>query len=374
MMKALITALGLTLFFCAPVAAAPTAAELQSMLDTAREEAGAPGMALAVWTDGGVAAEAVSGERAAKTGVAVEKGDPWHLGSNTKAMTAVLAARLMEQGRLERDLTVGEALGGIAPDMNPAYGDTTFAELLTHRSGLPANGGMGLLLGQKGTDESRDARADRTEYAQTVLAKEPSEQGAFLYSNAGYIVAAAMIEETLDADYDTLMRDEVFGPLGLDSAGFGPPGSMDEIDTPRGHKKRLVFFGGPSPAAPDSTADNPPAASPAGRAHMNLADYLTFVGDQMACGRGAESRLISAESCEWLQTPNGDYAMGWGVSDDGRLSHAGSNTMWFVRVYAWPEQDFAVVAAANDGRIEQISPVIAGLLGQVAESYGVTAN
>lgn len=368
-MKSALIAFAALFILPAAASAGPTAAELQTLLDAARAEAGAPGMTLAVWTDGGVTAELVSGERAAGSGVAIEKGDPWHLGSNTKAMTAVLAARLIEQGRLDKGLTIGAALADIAPDMDPAWRETGFEALFTHRAGLPANAGMGLFLKQKGTDESRDARADRRQYAQTILAKPPAAPGEFLYSNAGYVIAGAMIEAALDEKYETLMQEEVFGPLGLESAGFGPPGSMDEIDAPRGHKKKMIFFGGPSPVAPNELADNPPAMSPAGRAHMNLPDYLTFIGDQMACARGEAGTLISAESCDWLQTPRGDYAMGWGVSEDGRLSHAGSNTMWFVRVFAWPDEDFALVAAANDGRLDTISPVIGRLMDETAALY-----
>jgi len=346
---------------------------LQALLDEARAEAGAPGMALAVWSDGAVAVEVVSGERAKGSGVMARPGDPWHLGSNTKAMTAALAAALADAGRLRLDLTVGEALDEAVPDMRAGYRDVDFAELFTHRSGLPANVGMRVFLSQKGTDEGRDARADRIDYARAVLGTEPEGSGGFRYSNAGYVVAGAMMEEALDASYESLMRDEIFGPLGLDSAGFGPPGSADAVDTPRGHARRFVFFGGPAPQPPGAGADNPPAMSPAGRAHMSLPDYLAFVGDQMACARDGKSALVSAAGCAWLHDREGDYRFGWGVREDGRWSHAGSNTMWFVRVFAWPDEDLAIVAAANAGH-DAVSPALSGLLDEAAALYAPDAD
>jgi len=48
-------------------------------------------------------------------GDGVEAGDPWHIGSLTKSMTAVLAARLVERGLITWDSTVGEVLAVDGP-------------------------------------------------------------------------------------------------------------------------------------------------------------------------------------------------------------------------------------------------------------------
>lgn len=359
----------------APALAGKAGAQsVQAAVDAAVEEAGAPGAAAAVWKDGTVAAEFTAGERAKGSGAPIEPGDLWHLGSNTKAMTAALIARLADQGRLSRDLTVGEALGDAIPDMDPAWRDVRLEELLSHTSGMAPNAGVGMMFSLAGTDAGRDARADRIAYARAVLKDAPpGARGEFAYSNAGYVVAGAMVEAALDAPYETLMQTDVFAPLGLDSAGFGPPGTPGQMDAPRGHVKRFVFFGGPQPREPGATADNPPALSPAGRAHMSLPDYLTFVDDAMACARGGPSALVSAEGCAWLMTVRNDaapYALGWGVRPDGALSHSGSNTMWLLTVTAWPERDLAVVAAVNDGRVGAMQPALNRILNAAESEYG----
>jgi len=48
-----------------------------------------------------------------------------------------------------------------------------------------------------------------------------------------------------------------------------------------------------------------------------------------------------------------DYAAGWGIAGDGRLTHAGSNTMWFARTHLWPDEGFGLVIVSNDGRLER---------------------
>jgi D-alanyl-D-alanine carboxypeptidase len=62
-----------------------------------------------------------------------------HIGSDTKAMTAVLVARLVQQGKLEWDSTIAGVLPSIADSIHPDFRDVTVADLLRHVAGLPAN-------------------------------------------------------------------------------------------------------------------------------------------------------------------------------------------------------------------------------------------
>jgi len=303
--------------------------------------------------------------------VAVEPEDIWHIGSDTKAMTATLVARLAEQGRLSWDDTVADHLGDAAPRMNSAYRDMTFTHLLSHRAGVPANVGVMGMLQLAGADADRDAAADRARYTGWMLRKRPAveAEAEFLYSNAGYVIAASMVEAATGETYENLMAREVFEPLGLTTAGWGPPGSTDAIDQPRGHKgdpPRAVGLG--------AGADNPVAMNSAGRVHMSLADVARFAGAHMAAERGDEVSYLSAQSWSRLHTPpfGGGYAMGWGVGADGSLRHAGSNTMWLLQIVAWPEHDRAVIVAFNDGRVAalrgHVADVVEGLAPERADA------
>ncbi len=140
------------------------------------------------------------------------------------------------------------------------------------------------------------------------------------------------------------MRRRLFEPLGMASAGFGPPRPLPQ---PQGHRGRLPLGVGPG-------ADNPRVLGPAGTVHASLEDWGKFVALHLR-GPSAGSELLSRESFARMHfpTPGGSYAMGWGAVErdwGGRVvTHAGSNLYWYAVVWAAPEQDFAVLVATNEG-------------------------
>lgn len=337
------------------IATTPDAGAIASEL---LEASGAPGVVVAVMRDGqtdvGVAGTRIQGQDAP-----VEPGDLWHMGSNTKAMTATLVARLVEQDVVRWDMAVGEVLDELDIDIHPDLASADFIALLSHRSGMAANAGPLTAIRLAGRDSDRDARADRLVYARAVLAAPGGAPGEFLYSNAGYVVAALMLEQLTGETYEALMQAEVFDPLGMTSAGWGPPGRAGAADQPRGHRAGLF---GLSAVEPGAAADNPPAMNPAGRAHMTMTDLLAFLDIHRRGAAGEDTGFLSSDSFERLHTPDGDYALGWGVRGDGSLVHSGSNTMWLVSVRVDPHGATVSAAGVNDGRLGQVSgPVNAAL-------------
>ncbi|GGH07160.1 hypothetical protein GCM10007420_24810 [Glycocaulis albus] len=329
----------------------------QSLLDSS----GAPGAVVAIHNGPGTRI-GVAGTRIHGAEAPVEADDLWHMGSNTKAMTATLIARLAEQGVVRWDMSAGEVLDGLGLDIHADLARADFVALLTHRSGLAANAGPITSIRLAGTDSGRDAAADRLVYARAVLGAPGGPAGEFLYSNAGYVIAALMVEQLTGETYETLMEREVFEPLGMDSAGWGPPGVSGAADQPRGHRPGLFGF---SAIEPGASADNPPAMNPAGRAHMTMADLMRFLDIHRRGAAGEETGYLSAESFERLHTPVGNYAMGWGVRGDGTLSHSGSNTMWLVTMRVDPASGLVAAAGVNDGRLDAVAGPVNAALGAV---------
>lgn len=305
-----------------------------------------------------------AGVRIAGGDAPIEAGDFWHMGSNTKAMTATLAARLVEQGVLEWSATIGAGLSGLDIEIAEALRDATLAQLLSHRAGMTANAGLITALRLRGDDAARDVREDRLVYARAVLSQAGGPVGEFSYSNAGYVIAAMMMEAAAGASYEALMEREVFEPLGMDAAGWGPPGEPGQADQPRGHGAGL--FGGLDAKEPGGGADNPPAMNPAGRVHLPMEDLLDF----LIAHRDRPSSYLSAQSWDVLHTApdNGDYALGWGVRGDGSLVHAGSNTMWFARMIIDPSSDCVAAAVVNDGRTDTVSGPVSDALAALLET------
>jgi CubicO group peptidase (beta-lactamase class C family) len=150
------------------------------------------------------------------------------------------------------------------------------------------------------------------------------------------------------------MREHLFEPLGMTTAGFGPPGNKGQVDQPWGHQ--LGFWSGKwKSMPPEDASDNPAVIGPAGRVHCSLDDWAKFALLHLhgACGK---SELLDADVFRLLQRPalGGDYACGWTVVDrewagGQALTHAGSNTMWFAVIWLAPKRKLALLAATNLG-------------------------
>jgi CubicO group peptidase (beta-lactamase class C family) len=68
----------------------------------------------AIVTSQGLIGVGVTGVRKAGTDALVTPDDKWHLGSDTKAMTATMIGLLVQQGKLRWDSTIGEVFTDLA--------------------------------------------------------------------------------------------------------------------------------------------------------------------------------------------------------------------------------------------------------------------
>jgi len=319
---------------------------LNDLLEPIRLARQLPGLAGAVVTGKGLEAIGAAGVRKAGTDIAVTAGDEWHIGSDTKAMTAAMIGRLVERGKLRWETTVGEVFPELAASMSPALQKVTLLHLLSHRSGLPANMPWGLI---PRTGATRDQRlAVMKSVASLKLLTDPGAK--YLYSNLGYVVAGAMAERAADASWEDLMKSLLFGPLGMAGAGFGGVGTPGQVDQPwpHGEDGKPVEKNGPD-------VDNPPVLGPAGTVHLPLADWAKFVADMLR-GLGGEKALLEPGTYEKLRTPpfGGDYALGWLTVEREWgggivLNHNGSNAMNIATVWIAPARDFAVLVVCNQG-------------------------
>lgn len=339
---------GAALFFApAALAQTPNDPALAELAESTRQDTEAPAVAFMRMYQGEVRI-GVAGLRDINDSAEVTPDDLWHIGSNTKSMTATLVARLAEQGVISWDDTVEQHLGDAVETIDPGFSGVTFRHLLSHYSGAPANIGVFHMMRFKfeGID-GRPLPEQRIDFAGHILSQAPqSEPGtAFQYSNAGYVIAGAMLEQATGEAWEALIAREVFEPLGIDDFGFGAPGSTDVVDQPRGHRTGL--FGGVSALAGEQ-ADNPATLGPAGTVHISLPDYALYLQAHIDGGRGVESDFLTAESWDILLTQPFDtsYAMGWGLGSD-ELQHSGSNTLWVMHTAVVPAQNFGAIVVMN---------------------------
>jgi CubicO group peptidase (beta-lactamase class C family) len=324
---------------------------LATLVRSLRKEKNLVGLAAMVVVDGQLKDSAVDGERKSRSGVRLEIGDRWHLGSITKSITATMIARLVESGQMEWSDSIGECF----PDA-PIQDDwkrVTLKQLLTHTSGAPAN--FPLQVSLEHPSLGPECTRARRKAVIAVIAKKPAHAPGetFAYSNVGYTIAGAMAEQKTGTAWEDLVKQEVFEPLALTGAGFGPPKSpADTLDQPRGHRR---YFGWKVSA--DEKADNTPIIGPAGIVHMTLSDLCIYATEHMRGDHG-RGKLLSAETYRLLHAPKlDDYACGWVKKQPSAdmphtlYWHNGSNTMWYSLVVFIPDKDTAIAVTSNDGDV-----------------------
>lgn len=306
-----------------------------------------PAMAAAIVTSRGLQKIGAVGVRKAGTQVPVSLDDRWHIGSDTKAMTATLVACLVEKGKLQWDSKPAQIFTNLSPALHPEFKDLTLLHLLSHRAGLTAN------VNWSGFEKKGNLHEQRLAVVQEALAERPKSipGSQYLYSNLGYVIVGAMVEQVTGITWEEAMQQYVFRPLQMRSVAFGGLGTPGQIDQPWGHAKagKPVSENGPS-------ADNPPVLGPAGRVNCTLQDWSLFIADQLRGMRG-EPALLKPQSYQVMAKPpfGGDYALGWIVVERewgaGKVfNHCGCNTMYFADVWMAPKKDFSILVCANLGQ------------------------
>lgn len=324
---------------------------LDAVLEAVRIDHDLPALAAVSVHDGAIVELGTAGVRAVGYQEQVTDADVWHIGSLTKAITATLAAVLVEDGLLTWDTTVGQVFPDLVASVHPQYIDVRLDELLYHTGGLPVDVSRAPSWGSRFTDTS-EIRAQRRDFAAELLALPPNgPRGTFAYSNAGYVVAGAMLEQVTGQAWENLLTGNVFDPLGMSSCGFGPPGGPGR-DEPWGHQGEPGDW---RAIQPGPYADNPAVLGPAGTVHCSLADYAAFMIEHLA-GDAGVAGIVSPAGFAVLHAPptGSDYAMGWAIATrawaDGRvLNHSGSNTMWLASVWLAPERNLGLFGVANAG-------------------------
>jgi len=342
--------------------------DVSQLLGAIIQKRGVPGMAAAVVHNGETVALGVAGVRTRGKGDKVAVADRFHIGSDTKAMTAFLCGILVDEGKLKWGQTLGETFPELKKSMHPQYHAVTLEQLLTHRGGAAGDLAKDELWGKLWQHSGTPTSARRL-LLQGITAKPPEATPGekYIYSNAGYSIAGHMAEKVAGKSWEDLTREKIFRPLEMNTAGFGAPGTRATNDQPRGHKADG------SPVEPGPGADNPVGIGPAGMVHCSIGDWARFAAANLP---SAKTKLLKPETLEMLQTApapaSGDprYAKGWIIADDQpwaggpALTHAGSNTLWFAVAWLAPRRDFAVVVACNQANAEGCNDAAVALIAE----------
>ncbi|MCE0499700.1 MAG: beta-lactamase family protein [Methylacidiphilales bacterium] len=333
-------------FFTAAHSSAEAGPSLASVLEPIRAKYNLPALAGAIFNTDGIVEMAAVGVRKAGTTVPVTTDDLWHLGSDTKAMTATLAGTFVAEHRLSWDAKVVSFFPEIADSVPEAMKNVTLSQVLSHQAGLAENLKWWSLSKTGSLTEQRLAAAHQ------ALTSPLYAPGTYHYANTDYVVVGAILEKIGGKPWEDLIRERLFQPLGMDSAGFGGTGTLGQIDQPWPHFET----GLPAPTN-GPTMDNPEIMGPAGTVHCSMKDWAQFLIDQLRGGTGMEA-LLPNEIYRAMQTnvaaTRNEYGYGWSVwnrpwAGGKALAHSGSNSLNYCNCWLAPAKKFGVLVCLNQG-------------------------
>lgn len=290
-----------------------------SIVSEIRTKLDVPAMGMITIENGVISEPIVEGNTRVGFRDPIDASMPWHLGSNTKAVTAALTGLMIQDGKFKFDTKVVDYLELDTKQLAEGWKDLTVRMLLEQTSGVTKEsypGGFGWY------EDKRPLPVQRLEYSRKVFSEPPKDMGTFGYANANYVILAALAEKASGKDWEALIRERFFKPLDLVTAGIGPcPAKAPQPHKTVDGKFALLDVG--------DVTDNAPVLASASSIYMSLGDYakwMTAVLDQ--------SGPLTKDSWRNLMTPTtirGTYAGGWIlVRDHGItrfITHCGSNTM-----------------------------------------------
>jgi CubicO group peptidase (beta-lactamase class C family) len=302
-----------------------------------------PGCAVAVIADGELAWTASYGVVGEGETVAVGEDTIFQACSISKPIAAVMALRLVQQGRLDLDEDVNAYLRDWRV---PSNGDwqprITLRQLLSHSAGLTSCWYPGY---------RRDAPLPTL--LQTLRGESPANTPAVFatnlpgvqmrYSGSHYSVVQQLLVEVSGQPFESLAREMIFAPLGMAHSGY-------ETDFPErhggttalGHDAGGARIAGDWRVLPESAGAGL-WTTPADLARLTVAVTKAWAGQSSA--------LLDRALARQMLTPQvGGRGLGWALAELGptlRFAHGGSNIGYKCQLLAYPEFGLGAVVMTN---------------------------
>jgi len=336
---------------CSVPATPVVSSELQQKLDTLveqleqqRQTLHVPGMAIAVVKDDEVILTHGFGVANVKQEMPVTPETIFAIGSSTKAFTSTLVGMLVDEGKMGWDDPVTKYLPYFQMDVESdnESNEITLRDVLSHRTGFTR---MGLLIAS-GQIPREEVLLDATKAEPYVPFREKWYYSNVMYMSAG--VAAGKAEGT---DWDTLVTERIFEPLGMDST------TTSIIQA--GKDSRLAsgyLWDEDLQAYENKPMRNVDNIGPSGAINSNVLDMAQWLRLQLNHGEYEGHRLISEENLRetWTTqidiTENIGYGMGWMIREwEGQpvIEHGGNVDGFSAQVAMLPESNLGFVLLTN---------------------------
>ena len=335
------------LTFCAGSLFGQASAErdrkLSEKIGAALKESGAPSVSVAVVENGKVAYANAFGKANVAAGRDADIHTRYAVGSISKQFTAAAILLMQEQGKLSLDDKVSKYF----PDLTRAD-EVSIRQLLSHTSGYEDYAPQDYIIPEWTRATTPKAILDH--WGKKPLNFEPGTR--WQYSNTNFVLAGEIFEKVSGQPLVSFLREKIFDPLGMQSAGDCLP-----------------------IAASDATAYTRYALGPArpvareGDGWYFAAGELCMTPSDLARWDAAflQKQILSSRSYEEFTREvtlnNGDrthYALGLQLSELNRMpvvSHGGEVSGFLATNMVLPTHHGAVIALSNEDGIDLVEPL-----------------
>ena len=268
----------------------------------------------------------------------------YRAGSVSKLFTGAAILQLAEQGKLNLDQPVARYLPSWRPQSKNAQA-VSVRQVMTHHAGLPRDQLQGMF----------DTQAAPFTQAVEILNKEPLAYPpgqTFFYSNLGFSLLGALVQETSGTPFDQYARQSLLAPMGMTASAF-EPGLSSSPQMAQAYKAA-------------SASDEPALRDvPAGGLNTSVNDMARFIKMVFATGRSASHQVLKPETVAAMLQPQNTQVpldlgfkigLPWMLGTLGSNSiqgagpvahHAGATIRHRSQVYLLPQHKLGVVVMAN---------------------------
>lgn len=284
---------------------------------------------------GGLAIVCKSEILAGGVGVVKDGGAPvtgqtlFQLASMTKMFTGTVAAALAAKGVVDMDAPVGAIMSSLA------YGNqVTLAHLASHGSGLPV----------EFPNYNQDALVPLVQ-SNSGMSTIHTPGTHWEYSNDGFAILGALLEQASGTPFDQLVHQEVFDRIGMDGATM----RVNEV-TASGDF--AYGYNGSKALSPQDSYYGAPWYGPMGGGWASAEDMGKYARAIMGLGHmKAEAQAQAAPQIETGQYPGESYGYGlfldYGVQPQ-MIYHSGSVEGFLSDTEMVPSEGMAAVVMVND--------------------------
>lgn len=335
-------------------------------------ERGLVGLSVAIFEDYEIKETQVWGEKEIGTKELIDDNSVFSTASISKAITATLIVKLAYEGKIDLDVPVNTYLKRWKLQDNEftKKNPVTLRHLLLHTAGTTQGGFADYYAGDEIPSVIESLNGEVQYYDEPVkIVFEPGSK--MQYSGGGYTVAMVALEDHLGRSLQSLAKEYLFDPIGMNNSTFIQPNEPGFFtNAAKAHNEEGEVYG--LPICPQLSASglwsNP----------MDMSLFLI----EIQKGLKGNSKVFAKEMVKEMLEPAAfsmgflDRSLGWEVQGYGNIdwfAHSGANTGTGGHIYATKESGRGIVIFGNGPNGIRL-PIIDEVRNAIIDAYDWSRN